>query len=51
MTIGNPLKLSLDFPPSHTVHETFISHGVPSLADFDFDYALCICIFLRNDIF
>ena len=31
--IGNSLKLSPNFPPRHTVHETFTSHGVPSAAD------------------
>ena len=30
MSIGHPLTLSPDFPPTHTVHETFTSHGVPS---------------------
>ena len=31
MAIGNPLKLSPDFPPLHTVHATFTAHGVPSV--------------------
>ena len=30
MTIGNSLKLSQSFPPSHTVHDAFTSYGVPS---------------------
>ena len=30
IVIGNPLKLSPDFPPLHTVHATFTAHGVPS---------------------
>ena len=30
IAIGNPLMSSLDFPPLHTVHESFPSHGVPS---------------------
>jgi len=28
--IGKPLILSPAFPPIHTVHATFIAHGVPS---------------------
>ena len=32
IVIGNPLILSQDFPPLHTVHATFIAHGVPSIA-------------------
>jgi group II intron reverse transcriptase/maturase len=28
--IGNPLKLSSDFPPIHTVRATFIAYGTPS---------------------
>ena len=31
--IGNPLKLSPDFPPIHTVRATFTAHGVPSLVN------------------
>lgn len=31
IAIGNPLRLSLDFPPLHTGHEPFSSSGVPSL--------------------
>ena len=34
MLIGSPLKLSPDFPLTHTVRETFISYGVPSKLDF-----------------
>ncbi|MEG0900427.1 MAG: hypothetical protein RSF40_12070 [Oscillospiraceae bacterium] len=30
MTIGKILMLSPSFPPSHTVHDSFPSHGVPS---------------------
>ena len=30
IVIGNPLMLSPDFPPLHTVHATFTAHGVPS---------------------
>ena len=30
IAIGNPLKLSPDFPPLHTVHAAFTAHGVPS---------------------
>ena len=30
IAIGNPLMLSLDFPPLHTVHAAFTAHGVPS---------------------
>ena len=30
ITIGKALILSLPFPPSHTVHESFPSHGVQS---------------------
>ena len=30
IAIGNPLKLSPDFPPLHTVHATFTAHGAPS---------------------
>ena len=29
IAIGNPLKLSSDFPPLHTVRATFTAHGVP----------------------
>ncbi len=28
--IGKGLKLSLPFPPVHTVHEAFTSYGVPT---------------------
>ena len=31
IAIGNPLKLSPDFPPLSTVHESFPSHGAPSI--------------------
>ena len=31
IAIGNPLRLSPDFPPLHTGHEPFSSSGVPSL--------------------
>ncbi len=31
MTIGNRLKLSPGFPPTHTVHATFTAHGVLSV--------------------
>ncbi|MFI3254026.1 MAG: hypothetical protein R3Y63_06760, partial [Eubacteriales bacterium] len=30
MSIGNRLKLSLDFPLTYTVHTAFTVHGVPS---------------------
>ena len=30
IVIGNPLMLSPDFPPLHTVHATFTAHGAPS---------------------
>lgn len=30
ISTGNLLKLSPDFPPIHTAHERFRSHGVPS---------------------
>lgn len=30
ISIGNPLKLSPDFPPIHTVHAPFNAYGVPS---------------------
>lgn len=29
--IGKTLRSSPSFPPSHTVHATFIAHGVPSI--------------------
>ena len=29
IAIGNSLKLSLSFPPLHTVRATFTAHGVP----------------------
>ena len=29
--IGNPLRLSPDFPPLHTVRDSFPSYGVPSI--------------------
>ena len=34
MSIGHPLTSSPDFPPTHTVHETFTSHGVPSVPSY-----------------
>ena len=30
ISIGNPLKLSPNFPPTHTVRATFTAHGAPS---------------------
>ncbi|PEO42551.1 hypothetical protein CN579_33685 [Bacillus toyonensis] len=30
LVIGKDLKLSLPFPPLHTVRETFTSYGAPS---------------------
>nr|DAL73412.1 MAG TPA: hypothetical protein [Caudoviricetes sp.] len=38
IAIGNPLMLSPDFPPHHTVREPFNSYGVPSF------------IFITNDL-
>ena len=35
IVIGNSLRLSPNFPPLHTVHETFTSHGVLSTIIFD----------------
>lgn len=31
IVIGNFLILSPSFPPLHTVHDSFLSHGVPSM--------------------
>ena len=42
MSIGNPLTLSPDFPPTHTVRTTFIIHGVPSSIHSTCDhYSVC----------
>ena len=35
IAIGNPLKLSLDFPPLRTVHAAFTAHGAPSEMNFN----------------
>ena len=35
IAIGNPLKLSPDFPPLCTVHAAFTAHGVPSEMNFN----------------
>ena len=43
--VGNPLMLSPDFPPLHTVHATFTAHGVPSLVILTIYYNLP-CSFL-----
>ena len=45
IVIGNPLMLSPDFPPLHTVHATFTAHGVPSLVILTIYYNLP-CSFL-----
>ena len=31
IAIGNPLRLSPDFPPLSTVHASFPAHGAPSV--------------------
>jgi len=46
ITIGKALILSLPFPPSHTVHESFPSHGVPSQLVF-----ILICTFYNSKDF
>ena len=38
IAIGNPLKSSPDFPPLYTVHETFTSHGVPSITNVSYSF-------------
>ena len=35
IAIGNPLKLSPDFPPLRTVHAAFTAHGAPSEMNFN----------------
>ena len=45
IVIGNPLMLSPDFPPLHTVHAAFTAHGVPSLVILTIYYNLP-CSFL-----
>jgi len=35
IAIGNPLKLSPDFPPLRTVRAAFTAHGAPSEMNFN----------------
>lgn len=40
IVIGNPLMISQDFPPLHTVHESFPSYGVPSSTEIKVIYTI-----------
>ena len=45
IAIGNPLKLSPDFPPLRTVHAAFTAHGAPSEMNFNgFEHNLHISL-------
>ena len=40
IVIGNPLMISQDFPPLHTVRESFPSYGVPSSTEIKVIYSM-----------
>ena len=40
IVIGNPLMISQDFPPLHTVRESFPSYGVPSSTEIKVIYTI-----------
>jgi hypothetical protein len=45
--IGNSLRLSPSFPPLHTVHDSFPSHGVPSQENFNQIYTFTNSLLFR----